>query len=129
MKKIITFLLLFANLCSGSAFAWDKHPELGGEFDHATTMINLAATALHGDTEDHANHYGQLHGHANSPSDSPSNSGGHQDDHCSHGSAHLVGIFYNVPLKKVGITQDFLSVHNLSVPYQFISPLLRPPIA
>jgi len=109
MKRILIFILLLTSLCSGSAFAWDKHP--ASMSDHAVAVaMDMAAGLDH----DH--------------SDDFSKSGPYPDDHCSHGAAHLVGIFYDASLKTLNIDYCYRAVTVVSLPSLYISPLLRPPI-
>jgi len=104
MKKFLTYMLLLANLFSGMAFALDNDP--AAMLGHEVTTINQMLDA---DLEH--------------PNDGLS-----YGDHCSHGAAHLVGIFYNTPLKDVTVDNNHQSVSVASLPFLYISPLLRPPI-
>ena len=54
--------------------------------------------------------------------------GAYPDDHCGHGAAHLVGIFYDASLKALNIDRSYRAVTVISLPFLYISPLLRPPI-
>lgn len=97
-------MLLFANLFSGMAFALDNDP--AAMLGHEVTTINQL---LDGDI-----------GH--------SNEGLFSGDHCSHGAAHLVGIFYNTSLKEAAVDNRHQSVSVTSLAFLYITPLLRPPI-
>ncbi len=109
MKKFLISILLLTSLCSGSAFAWDKHP--ASMSDHTVTVaMDMAAGLDH----DHSN-------------DFPKN-GPYPDDHCGHGAAHLVGIFYDASFKMLTIDYNYRVVAVISLPSLYISPLLRPPI-
>lgn len=103
MKKILITLLLLANICSGAALAWDKHSTVMAEHDMATA--GLVADVDH----DHSNDVSA-------------------DDHCTHGAAHVVGIFYDasLPITTVSSNRYFSALSSLASLY--ISPLLRPPI-
>ncbi|NOX92561.1 MAG: hypothetical protein GXP18_08975 [Gammaproteobacteria bacterium] len=109
MKKCLIFILLLTSLCSGSAFAWNKHPaSMSG---HAVAAaVEMAAGLGH----DHSNDF--------------SKGGSYPDDHCGHGAAHLVGIFYDASLKALNIDHSYRAVAVFSLPSLYISPLLRPPI-
>lgn len=106
MKRLLIFFLLFANLYSGLAFAWDTHPE--AMVGHDVAKVDLVAGGDH----DHPD------------------GGLHHSDHCCHGAAHLVGMLsYNTtPLAEGGRTQLYPPV-LVSPPALYITPLLRPPIA
>jgi len=102
-------MLLLTNLCSGVAFAWDKHPISAS--DHAVHAVTVALGVA-----DHEH------------SDGFSKNGAYPDDHCGHGAAHLVGIFYDASLKTLNIDYSYRTVAVVSLPSLYISPLLRPPI-
>ncbi len=109
MRKFLISILLLTNVCSGMAFAWDQHP--------AAMSDHMITAAMSGATD-------SGHGH----SDDFSKSGSYPDDHCGHGAAHLVGIFYDVSLKTLNIDHRYRAVAVVSLPSLYISPLLRPPI-
>ncbi|MBL1275242.1 MAG: hypothetical protein COB30_004075 [Ectothiorhodospiraceae bacterium] len=118
MRRILISLLLLATLCTGSAFAWDKHPAVAFGHDVAVSDVMLsntplAHTAHDGDT-DHGADF--LKG------------GLLTDDHCSHGAAHIVGIFYSISSKTLNIDHSYRALAVVSLPYLYLSPLLRPPI-
>ncbi len=105
MKKVLICLLLLANLSLGLAYAWDVHP--GVMVGHDLLSADLSACEKHDHAEDDLHH----------------------DNHCGHGSAHLVGLVFtqNTPFSTES-SRDF------SLPIQtpcslYIAPLLRPPIA
>ncbi|MCF6217627.1 MAG: hypothetical protein L3J62_04150 [Gammaproteobacteria bacterium] len=105
MKKILICLLLLANLSLGLAYAWDIHPEAA--MGHDLLSVDLSACEQHDHSE------GDLH----------------NDNHCGHGSAHLVGlVFTQTTPFAANSKSDFLvpaqTPHSL-----YIAPLLRPPIA
>ena len=103
MKKFLITLLLFANIFSGTAFAWDNHPaELSG---HELATADLVADINY----DHSNDT-------------------YSDDHCAHGAAHLVGIFYGASISIVGIAPNRYASVLAPFTSLYISPLLRPPI-
>jgi hypothetical protein len=108
MKKFLISILLLTILCSGSAFAWDKHPAAALGFDNAV-VAEVSA---------HSEHTHNL-----------ATDGLNQDDHCSHASAHTVGIFYDAALKAQNAEPGYQVLATISLPYLYISPLLRPPIA
>lgn len=104
MNKTLIYLLLLANLCAGTAFAWDTHPE--AMLGHDSAAINMMLD------EDHSHPDGDLH----------------HEDHCCHGAAHLVGVIFTQTTQFVADSDtDFFA---LSQPPRFlyIAPLLRPPI-
>jgi hypothetical protein len=111
MKKFLTSILLLTTLCSGSSFAWDTHPASAFGFD-AVGSAMVVDIATNGD-------------HAHELTDG----GLSQDDHCSHATAHLLGIFYNAPLKMQNAVSNYRVLSSIIFPYLYISPLLRPPIA
>jgi hypothetical protein len=104
MKKVLIYMLLLANLFSGMAFALDNDP--AALLGHEVTTINQM---LNTDFE-HPDE-GLLNG-----------------DHCSHGAAHLVGIFYSSSLKETAVGNNHHSIPLASLAFLYISPLLRPPI-
>jgi len=97
-------MLLLANLFSGMAFALDNDP--AAMLGHEVTAINQMLDTDLGHPND-----GLFYG-----------------DHCSHGAAHLVGIFYNTALKEVTVDSNHQAVPVASLPFLYISPLHRPPI-
>ena len=93
------------SLCSGSAFAWDKH--LASMSNHGVAVaMDMAAN------HDHSDDFSQ--------------NGSYPDDHCSHGAAHLVG-GYDASLKALNIDHSYRAVAVVSFPSLYISLLLRPP--
>jgi len=50
------------------------------------------------------------------------------DDHCAHGAAHLVGIFYDAKLPLVAVSPNLYVSSIAPLVSLYISPLLRPPI-
>ena len=104
MKRLLIYILLLANLCSGLAFAWDTHPEAMVGSDVAA--INLAASVDHGDPADDLHHH----------------------DHSCHSPAHLVGVFYDATMPVVPTVQDHHTLSHFVLPTLYITPLLRPPI-
>ncbi|MCF6258399.1 MAG: hypothetical protein L3J98_16030 [Gammaproteobacteria bacterium] len=107
MRKFLISILVLMSLCSGSAFAWDKHP---ASMSNHGVAVAMDMTANH----DHSDDFSQ--------------NGSYPDDHCSHGAAHLVGIFYDASLKALNIDHSYRAVAVVSFPSLYISPLLRPPI-
>lgn len=103
MKKLLITLLLLTTFCSGTAFAWDKYSTTVASQDAALSSIE--ADIIH----DHA-------------------SGTHADDHCAHGAAHLVGIFYNASLPVISAIPNHQNANLVPLASLYISPLLRPPI-
>ncbi len=105
MKKVLICLLLLANLSLGLAYAWDVHP--GSVVGHDLLSADLSACEKH----DHAE--GDLH----------------HDNHCGHGSAHLVGLVFTqtAPFSMVSNSDFIVSAQTPRSLY--IAPLLRPPIA
>ena len=104
MNKTLIYLLLFATLCAGTAFAWDTHPEAMAGHDSA------AGNMMAG--EDHNHPDGDLH----------------HDDHCCHGAAHLVGVIFTHTTKfTVDSDNEFFALSQ-TPNLLYIAPLLRPPI-
>lgn len=103
MKRILICILLFANLTSGLAFAWDTHPE-------AMVGHDFAAVELVDDGHDHPE--GDLH----------------HDDHCCHGAAHLTGIHSIVSTSDMNMKSGYRVSTIDTLPSLYITPLLRPPI-
>jgi len=103
MKRILIYILLLANLCTGIAFAWDTHPE--AMVGHAAA-IDLVA----GQNHDHPD--GDLH----------------HSDHCCHGAAHLVGIVFCPITVFVANSHDQFFALSQTPHLLYITPLLRPPI-
>lgn len=104
MKRILIYVLLFANLASGIAFAWDAHAGavLGDEW------IGQSVAAGTGD--------GQPAGDV------------HEDDHCCHGASHFSGVLadHSASIEAsvgVHISQALSVLSSLA-----ISPPRRPPI-
>ncbi len=104
MKKILIYVLLLTNLCSGVAFAWDAHPEAVA--GHDAVMVDLASDG------DHEHPDGDLH-HA---------------EHCCHGASHLIGIFITVTTPVMVANRDHSCFLPHTLPPLYITPLLRPPI-
>lgn len=104
MKKVLIYMLLLANLFSGLAFALDNDP--AAMIGHEVASLNQMLDA----DLDHSND-GLFYG-----------------DHCSHGAAHLVGIFYNASVKRITADNNHLFVPVASLPFLYLSPVLRPPI-
>ncbi len=104
MKKILTCLLLLANLSTGLAFALDTHPEtIGG---HDSTAIDLLLDA------DHEHPDGDQH----------------SSDHSCHGAAHLVGLIFSPSTPFVASSHDDFMALSQTPARLYIAPLLRPPI-
>jgi len=104
MKKVLVYLLLFVNLSTGLAFAMDTHPEAMAA--HGSTTIDLLTDA----------------------DDEHSDDDLHHNDHCGHGSAHLIGLIFSHSISfahgnHIGLTMLFQTPTVL-----YIAPLLRPPI-
>lgn len=105
MKKILVSILLFANLCSGLAFAIDVH--------HETMMghnvVDTEMSVLH-DHSDHDNEKETI------------------DHHCCHGAAHVIALISPDAHQVFGFSryQNASLVPVLTSLY--IAPLLRPPI-
>ena len=100
MKRLLFCILLFTNLCSGIAFAWDSCSE-------ALLGDNAVVAGLVSDHQE---------------------GGAHCSDHCCHGSVHLLGIAHNhtePPIPQPAVV--FTAVNDLSQS-QYIPPLLRPPL-
>ncbi len=68
------------------------------------------------------------HDHSGDLSDNFPQNGSYPDDHCGHGAAHLVGIFYDASLTALNIDHSYRAVAVVSLSSLYISPLLRPPI-
>jgi hypothetical protein len=113
MKKLFINLLLLANLFSGMAFAWDNDPVamLGHELT-VDQVKSISVLQPHDVLSSQVFSYDELS----------------HDDHCSHGAAHVVGIFYHSSVKKVAIEGIYHFVPGVSLAFLYISPLLRPPI-
>jgi len=103
MKKLLIYLLLLANFCSGLAFALDTHSE--AMVGHDVEIVDLASGSDH-------NHPGDLH----------------HDDHSCHGVAHLTGVFTSTTALVVLAERDYRSSLVVALPSLYITPLLRPPI-
>ncbi len=103
MKKILIYLLLFVNLSTGLAFAMDIHPEAMAA--HSSTSIDLL-------TVDNEHSDGDLH----------------HNDHCCHGSAHLVGLIFSPSTPFVPSNHNDLIMLSQTPTVLYITPLLRPPI-
>ncbi len=104
MKKILIYLLLLLNLGTGLAFAMDIHPEAMAP--HSSTTINSLTDA----DDEHSD--GDLH----------------HNDHCCHGTAHLIGLIFShstsfAPGNHNNLIRLFQTPTAL-----YITPLLRPPI-
>ncbi len=104
MKKTLITLLMLATIFSGTAFAWDKHPV-------ALAGSDIAIPGLVADVV--------IHNHSNDV---------HMDDHCAHGAAHLVGIFFDSALPIVASAPGQHAALFTPLASLYISPLLRPPI-
>jgi len=103
MKKLLILLLLLANICSGTAFAWDNYSR--AVIDHDSSIAGMAlAAGQHPSSDVHVN------------------------DHCAHGAAHLVGIFYNTSLSVAAVCANHHVAARAPLTSRYISPLLRPPI-
>ena len=105
MKKILTCLLLLANLSSGLAFAWDSHPE--AVVGHDSADINLLADSDYDYPDGGLNHNG----------------------HCCHSGAHLVDLIFDHATPFVASSDDAFIVLTQAPVFLYIAPLLRPPIA
>ncbi len=105
MKKILICLLLLANLSSGLAFALDTHPEV--MVGHDVAAIDLLTGV------DYEQPDGDLH----------------QDDHCCHSAAHLVGLIFNQNTPFVASSGGNFTALSQPPVLLYIAPLLRPPIA
>ncbi len=84
-------------------FAWDAHPDAG--VADGITIINLTEDA------DHAN----------------PDSSRHLNDHCGHGAAHLVAIFYKAAMQIEVSDRDQYAFLASALPSPYISPPPRPP--
>ncbi len=105
MKKLLICLLLLANLSSGLAFALDNHPEaIAG---HNSAAIDLLIEVS---------------------SEQPDNGVVHQDDHCCHSAAHLIGLIFNQSSPFMASGHEGFVALSPVLALRYIAPLLRPPI-
>ena len=103
MKRVLTYILLIANLCSGVALAWDTHPE--AMFGHDVALAGAVGE------HDHDHPDGDLH----------------HEDHCCHGAAHLMGIIPGTEQGFENGEQTAFSSLKHTFPYPYIAPHPRPP--
>ncbi len=104
MKRLLAYILLLVNLCSGVAFALDTHPE--AVVGHDAAAIDLVA----GEGHDHPD--GDLH----------------HGDHCCHGAAHFIGMLSDVTMQVTVASHDHFHSPAFASSTLYIAPLLRPPI-
>lgn len=102
MKRLLLCILLLSNLCAGMAAAWDDCPE--ALLGHDAVLMGLADDGEH-------------------------NQSSHCNDHCCHGTVHLLGIGCNADsFAKTSRHSVALITDSSFALSQYIAPLLRPPI-
>ena len=105
MKKLLLCLLLLVHLCSGMAFAWDSHPEAIAGHDAASFDLAADDAGQHPDSDQH------------------------HDNHGCHGAAHLTGIVHDTTTPVMAAGRDVYAFPAAAIPFRYLSPHLRPPIA
>ena len=109
MKNLLIYLLLLTNIGASSAFAWDSHA--AEKVSEDTVITDVSLIAVH-------------HKDITSPTSELPHS-----DHCSHGAAHLVGIFADTAVTQhQALNRRYLPPSVLALPNLRIALMLRPPI-
>ncbi len=107
MKYRLLCLLLLANVCTSTVLAWDIHPDaLSG---HDPIVLDRQPVEPH------------THAHTDSER--------HHANHSCHGAAHLTGCINETATLDVGPHRQRHVSPPVTLPFLYITPHLRPPIA